>query len=129
MPLLKLFEIIENLLGFDNHEQQYHHHRSTHSKRRLSETTDICTNYVNQIVSHSSVPSSPFPIVSLLFIYSLHIVIELKEIFLRGLESLFQAAKIYLSILILGRHNLNKRVGRLKVSKGNGSLPVILFTY
>jgi hypothetical protein len=52
MPLLKLFEIIENLLGFTNDEQQYHR------KRRLPETGDICVTCVNnKTASRSSLIS------------------------------------------------------------------------
>ncbi|CAF1065824.1 unnamed protein product [Adineta steineri] len=55
MPLLKIFEIIENLLGFvDNEPPPQHHHRSKH---RRSETIDIQTNSINHtsvILSDSS---------------------------------------------------------------------------
>jgi hypothetical protein len=69
MPLFKLFEIIENLFGFVGDEQQYHY-RSDNSKRKLSETTDICINCVNKNVSHSSVQILDFSIVSLLFVFA-----------------------------------------------------------
>jgi hypothetical protein len=60
MPLLKLFETIESLFGFTGDEGQYHH-----SKRQLSQTTEICINCVNKTVSHSSVPLLNAPLVSL----------------------------------------------------------------
>jgi hypothetical protein len=66
MPLLRLFGIIENLLGFVDDKQEYHY-KSDHSKRKVSETTDICINYNNKNISHASVPLSDTSIVSLLF--------------------------------------------------------------
>jgi hypothetical protein len=64
MPLLKLFEIIENLLGFTNDEPQYHH------KRRLPETPDISINHIHNNAGHSSVKISDIPTVSVFFSYS-----------------------------------------------------------
>ena len=66
MPLLKIFEIIENLFGFVNDEQS-NHLKSDHSKRKISESTDICINCVNKNLDHSSLPLADFPLVSLHF--------------------------------------------------------------
>jgi hypothetical protein len=76
MPLLKLFEIIENLFGFVDDEQQYHY-KSDQSKRKLSETTDICINCVNKNISHPSAPSLDFSIVSLLLVFILYFVFRI----------------------------------------------------
>lgn len=69
MPLLKLFGIIENFLGFAGNEQEYHY-RSDHSARKSSESTDICVSHVNKNASHASTPLADFSIVSLLFTFS-----------------------------------------------------------
>jgi hypothetical protein len=66
MPLFQLFELIENLFGFPGNERQSHS-KSDHTKRKLSETTDICINCANKTISHSSVQLLDFPSVSLLF--------------------------------------------------------------
>lgn len=55
MPLSKVFEIIEKFLGFVNEEQK-NSHKSTHTKRRLSETADNYNNCINKSFSHSPVP-------------------------------------------------------------------------
>jgi hypothetical protein len=68
MPLLKLFEIIENLFGFVGDEQPYHYKSDT-TKRKLSEATDNC---VNKNISHSSDPSLDCSIVSLLFVFHIY---------------------------------------------------------
>jgi hypothetical protein len=67
MPLLKVFEIIENLFGFVNDEQQYQH-KSKQSKRKRSETTDVSNNYVNKTISYSSVILLDTPSVSFIFL-------------------------------------------------------------
>lgn len=70
MPLLKLFGIIENLLGFDGDKQEYHY-KTDHTKRKISESTDVCINCVNKTISHASVPLSDVSIVSLFSFYFL----------------------------------------------------------
>ena len=57
MPLLKIFGTIENLLGFVGKKQDYYH-KSDHSKRKISESTDLCINCVNKNLSHASIPLS-----------------------------------------------------------------------
>jgi len=71
MPLLKLFEIIENLLGFVSDEQPYHYKSDT-TKRKLPETTDIRINCVNKTISPSSDPLLDSSIVSLLFVFHIY---------------------------------------------------------
>jgi hypothetical protein len=63
MPLFKLFGIIENLLGFVGKKQDYHQ-KSDQSKRKISESTDLCINCVNKNISHASIPLSDLSQVS-----------------------------------------------------------------
>ena len=81
MPLLKLFEIIENLFGFTSDEQQYHR------KHRLPETTDIyihCVNNNNN--SHSSVQLPDVSTVSGCFISLKNILFH--NLFVNGRKKL-----------------------------------------
>ncbi|CAF1475031.1 unnamed protein product [Rotaria magnacalcarata] len=57
MPLLKIFEIIENFWRPVRNEQQQAR-KSNHLKRSRSETTETCNNNINNSVSHSSVALS-----------------------------------------------------------------------
>lgn len=67
MPLVKVFEIIENLFGFVNDGQQYQY-KSNQPKRKRSETTDVSNNYVNKTISYSSVILLDTPSVSFIFL-------------------------------------------------------------
>ncbi|UJR30320.1 hypothetical protein I4U23_017857 [Adineta vaga] len=51
MPLLKIFEIIENLLGFGDHKQQNYHN----SKRRISQETNTQFNHLNKTISQPAI--------------------------------------------------------------------------
>ena len=64
MPLLKLFEIIENLLEISDNEKNYSH-SSIRSKRRLSQTRRSCSNSLGRKVTYSSLPILDISIVSL----------------------------------------------------------------
>jgi hypothetical protein len=75
MPLLKVFEIIENLFGFVDDEQEYQY-RSNHSKRKISETTDI---YINCVNTHSTVQLLDSSSVSLLFVFLFFIFIHNRK--------------------------------------------------
>ncbi len=68
MPLFKLFGIIENFFGFVGNEQECHY-RSDHSKRKHSETNDICVNCSKKQISHVSLPSTDSSSVSSLFTF------------------------------------------------------------
>lgn len=68
MPLLRIFEIIENLFGFRSNEQTCNY-RTDQPKRKLSEAADLCTNCMNKNIHSTAVLLKDSSIVSLNFVF------------------------------------------------------------
>ena len=71
MPLLRIFEIIENLLGFNANEQTYNY-SAKQLKRKLSESPDMCVNCMNKNNHQTEVSLTDSSLVSFDFQNEVH---------------------------------------------------------